>query len=199
MPKPHATLWLLPLRDQIVQLGFQSALSMQVAEFVERVEKRSGKVLEASGLAAREIPVKWTRWESEWNRAARERELVVALGAFGQSVYISVHGTATPLELAQHNVAADAVLLDHPSAGHRAQVMLSAGLPCRWEKEDAILVSLAEELYYQASERLGHASPLPVVEEAARGRFVQEVLGLPFNPWIVTMLAEASRKVPAGG
>ncbi|MBI1291936.1 hypothetical protein GC173_11940 [bacterium] len=160
-------------------------------ELVSRVRSRLRIIQNYNRVTSRLAISSKRHWDQSWNPEAVERDLRAAARRLGWSVYISPKGQPSPLELAAAGVDSNTILLDMVTAGQRAAALRDAGLPRRWEKEQAVLQMLAEEIYTLTAERIGNLPAYAVVEEAALALFVQESLGLPFNPWALRFVKDS--------
>jgi len=160
-------------------------------ELVSRVRSRLRIIQNYNRVPSRLELNSRRQWEQVWHSEAIERDLRAAAKRLGWGVYVAPQGPPSPIELAAAGVQGNAILLDMAAAGQRAQALREAGLNRIWTKEHAMLQMLAEEIFHLTAERIGNRSAYRVVEEAALGQFVQESLGLPFNPWALRFAQRA--------
>lgn len=166
-----------------------AADGMGPQDVAERLTRRAERVRRAAGMATARRLETVREWQVRWRPEEICTAMVAKLKELGWRVSLSREDRMPGPAIAAMEARAseDVLVIQRSSAKTFARKANALGLAVPLRSEDGLAVLLAEEVFDAAAATLGRAPAHPWVDPVARHVFAQEVLGLPFSPWVVAM------------
>jgi hypothetical protein len=153
--------------------------------------RRATEALEAGRVPRQKLLEATTRaWELGWRRDARWGALEAWLAARSVGCRLVPSANFCATDLNDPTAGDNLVLIPLDLAAGLAADLVAAGLEVPFSERDGAVLLLAREVYHRLAEQM-ETLPHPVLERAATGVFIQHVLGLPFCPWLLDVVAAA--------
>lgn len=185
----NTILWQENLEDLAQRWVRQNPEEAQRRNFSAQALAREALALAARarhecGLPAAE-PIETPRqWEVRWKPAEAERRLREGFQRLDWAVEVTHTEELNRLTLGAGGSAPNTAMIMSRAAEERAANLRDAGLDIPFTTQDALVLLMAEELFFILEDEGGLKADDDVVCTAARHAFVQEILGLPFCPWV---------------
>lgn len=195
-PIAERAIWLENLSELLIRWYDKQPTDIQVQavsphDAAIRVKKRAHRVIEFSGIEEAK-PIKNSReWETRWEPKKLWKRLADAMDKLDHDAFIQdEHPTGASVRLnALHESDRESVVLVRSTLEEVKNRCTELGLTLELTIIDIAVYQLALEYFYLQTPRMGNL-PRPWVDEIAAHYFAQQILGVPFNLYLLHLVKE---------